>query len=211
MTTPSRRGRPRDPVMSPGSGLGFVPALFLADDPALDLLNTEMLVDGEATDVLSSDGRVLEWLDEAGLAEDNEYPSMRDGDLLRLAVKLRKNVRTLVDQKRNGEPLDIELLNEFLVDGRQQTLLAEDFGGGIRLDRTFERTNARDLLVPLALAAAELLVNGDFSLVRKCESDDCILYFYDRTKSHRRRWCSAATCGNRDKVARFRERLRTRR
>jgi predicted RNA-binding Zn ribbon-like protein len=30
--------------------------------------------------------------------------------------------------------------------------------------------------------------------------------FYDRTKSHKRRWCSMALCGNRHKVAEFRKR-----
>jgi len=62
------------------------------------------------------------------------------------------------------------------------------------------------LLVPVAEAVANLLAEGDFSLVRKCESADCTLWFYDRTKSHHRRWCSMAQCGNRMKVAAFRAR-----
>nr|WP_254214234.1 CGNR zinc finger domain-containing protein [Burkholderia multivorans] len=33
-----------------------------------------------------------------------------------------------------------------------------------------------------------------------------MLWFLDRTKSHRRRWCSKALCGNRQKVAAFRRR-----
>ena len=43
-------------------------------------------------------------------------------------------------------------------------------------------------------------------LIRECEHPDCVLWFYDRTKSHRRRWCSMALCGNRHKVAEFRKR-----
>jgi len=57
-----------------------------------------------------------------------------------------------------------------------------------------------------AEAAAELLAEGDFELIRRCESESCVLWFYDRTKSHRRRWCSMASCGNRHKVAAFRSR-----
>jgi predicted RNA-binding Zn ribbon-like protein len=60
--------------------------------------------------------------------------------------------------------------------------------------------------VPVAEAVATLLAKGDFSLVRKCESPDCTLWFHDRTKSHHRRWCSMALCGNRMKVAAFRAR-----
>jgi len=32
------------------------------------------------------------------------------------------------------------------------------------------------------------------------------MWFYDRTKSHRRRWCSMALCGNRAKARAHRER-----
>lgn len=46
----------------------------------------------------------------------------------------------------------------------------------------------------------------DFNLVRKCEDSDCVLWFVDKTKAHRRRWCSMALCGNRNKVASFRQR-----
>jgi predicted RNA-binding Zn ribbon-like protein len=64
------------------------------------------------------------------------------------------------------------------------------------------------LLVPVAEAMAELLETGDYQLVRRCENPNCTLLFYDRTKSHRRRWCSMAICGNRMKVAAFRARQR---
>lgn len=61
-------------------------------------------------------------------------------------------------------------------------------------------------LAPFAEATAELLVQGNFDLVRQCENADCVLWFYDRTKGHKRRWCSMASCGNRHKVSQFRSR-----
>ncbi|MDX3854896.1 CGNR zinc finger domain-containing protein [Streptomyces sp. AK02-01A] len=41
---------------------------------------------------------------------------------------------------------------------------------------------------------------------------DWLLWFYDRTKSHRRRWwwCSMETCGNRTKVRARRSRAASR-
>jgi len=72
----------------------------------------------------------------------------------------------------------------------------------------FWRSDADQLLAPLAEQAGELIATGDFTLVRQCEHSECILWFYDRTKSHRRRWCSMALCGNRHKVAEHRKRLR---
>ncbi|WP_246856811.1 CGNR zinc finger domain-containing protein [Brenneria corticis] len=60
------------------------------------------------------------------------------------------------------------------------------------------------MLGPIAELAASLISEKSFELVRKCEHPECSLWFYDRTKAHRRRWCSMALCGNRAKVARFR-------
>ena len=87
-------------------------------------------------------------------------------------------------------------------------MLVQDRPGELRLEQRFATDTAEQLLMPVALAAAELLANGNFELVRACESADCVLHFYDRTKSHRRRWCSMATCGNRAKVQTFRARQR---
>jgi predicted RNA-binding Zn ribbon-like protein len=51
-------------------------------------------------------------------------------------------------------------------------------------------------------------LEGTFHRLRECSSPTCTVVFYDRTKNHTTRWCSMATCGNRDKVRRFRERER---
>ncbi|HZD77839.1 MAG TPA: CGNR zinc finger domain-containing protein, partial [Acidobacteriaceae bacterium] len=59
---------------------------------------------------------------------------------------------------------------------------------------------------PLAEAAAAFLATANFDLVRACEGVECVLWFYDRTKAHRRRWCSMGVCGNRAKIVRFRSR-----
>ena len=49
-------------------------------------------------------------------------------------------------------------------------------------------------------AAADLICNHDFRLIRSCEGSACCLLFLDRTKGHGRGWCSMAVCGNRAKV-----------
>lgn len=78
----------------------------------------------------------------------------------------------------------------------------------MRLEQRAATNTPEQMLMPVALAAAELFAHGDFDLVRGCEGPDCVLHFYDRTKSHRRRWRSMATCGNRAKVQTFRARQR---
>ena len=178
--------------------------LFIADDRALDLLNTVLQVDGREVDVLQSDEDVAHWLVKAGVLT---VPTPRKG-LLKTTRELREVVRELVRRRQAHKRLDLSSLNEFLAHGRQAPVLVQDRPGELRLEQRFATDTAEQLLMPVALAAAELLANGDFNLVRVCESDDCVLHFYDRTKSHRRRWCSMATCGNRAKVQTFRARQR---
>ncbi|HWP92512.1 MAG TPA: CGNR zinc finger domain-containing protein, partial [Thermodesulfobacteriota bacterium] len=57
------------------------------------------------------------------------------------------------------------------------------------------------LIVQIAEFASDLLCNVDFSLIKKCGNPVCVLYFYDTSKNHARRWCSMSICGNRMKVA----------
>jgi predicted RNA-binding Zn ribbon-like protein len=75
-----------------------------------------------------------------------------------------------------------------------------------RLER--DLTAPAQLLMPLAEAIGDLVCHCDFRLVRICENPRCTLIFYDRTKSHARRWCSMAVCGNRAKAAAHRARQR---
>lgn len=55
-----------------------------------------------------------------------------------------------------------------------------------------------------ALAIADLLTREDRSRIRKCGAADCDVYFIDRSKGHRRHWCSMRNCGNREKQRRWR-------
>lgn len=58
------------------------------------------------------------------------------------------------------------------------------------------------LLAAIARSAAEIISEGSTPL-RVCSNRQCGLFFYDTSRTHRRRWCSMARCGNRHKVAAF--------
>jgi predicted RNA-binding Zn ribbon-like protein len=59
------------------------------------------------------------------------------------------------------------------------------------------------LLAAIARSAAEIVVEGAKARIRLCANTRCGLFFYDASRTHRRRWCSMAACGNRNKVAAF--------
>lgn len=49
-----------------------------------------------------------------------------------------------------------------------------------------------------------MLAEGGQRRLKICPNPGCNWVFFDRTHGNRRRWCSELTCGNRDKVRRFR-------
>jgi len=133
--------------------------------------------------------------------------------LLARALALRTLARRLItgrkDDAESGadafDKADIAALNGYLHAYLGAPHLAPGQDGKLALARIARGDAVASLLGPLAEAVAQLLVEGDFTLVRQCEHPDCILWFYDRTKSHKRRWCSMALCGNRYKAAQFRK------
>ena len=181
-------------------------AHLLADHPALDMLNTGGLGhDGQRVERWRDDADVLEWLGKAGMGDVGSAGVAR-GELVDAARTLRETVRTLVQARKQGQWADPELLNRFLRDGLTYDRLVWANDGVPELRHETLAQGAARVLQPLAAAAADLLVAADFGLVRRCEHPECVYWFYDRTKSHRRRWCSMALCGNRFKVARHRQR-----
>ena len=61
--------------------------------------------------------------------------------------------------------------------------------GELRTVTTF--TDPIGALSAVARSAAEFLASGDYSLLKHCEGKGCVLFFYDTTKNHTRRFCSA--------------------
>lgn len=59
------------------------------------------------------------------------------------------------------------------------------------------------LLAALARSGAEIIAEATLARLRHCANPNCGLFFYDNSRTGRRRWCSMAVCGNRSKVAAF--------
>ncbi|QWT19475.1 CGNR zinc finger domain-containing protein [Bacillus sp. NP157] len=187
--------------MNPVTSLEMPP--ILADQPALDLINTVVMENGESVDHLVSDAATAAWL-----SRMTGGPVEASAGLGARAVELREVIRQAVLARKRGVAVDVGHLNALT---RQMSSHLElvAHGDSLRTERRYEGDASWRALAPLGEAALTLLAEGDFSLVRECEHDDCSLWFYDRTKSHRRRWCSMAMCGNRHKVSQFRKRRET--
>lgn len=179
--------------------------LFVGDHVALDLLNTVSLVDRRRVDALDSDRAVVDWLTDAGHpVKTAVLKALPPGALLAATRTLREIVRTVLVQRKCDAHPDLRPLNAFLARGSSHLRLVFHEDGSLGAQRRWNAETPEQLLAPLAEAAADLLAQSSLELVRECEDAGCVLWFYDRTKSHHRRWCSSKTCGNRNKVAAFR-------
>ncbi|HZR06801.1 MAG TPA: CGNR zinc finger domain-containing protein [Candidatus Udaeobacter sp.] len=77
-----------------------------------------------------------------------------------------------------------------------------------QISATWDEPLAPDRLVwELAVATEDLLLHNKLGRFRKCAASDCGTLFLDLSKTGRRKWCSMANCGNRNKVQRFRARI----
>jgi predicted RNA-binding Zn ribbon-like protein len=185
-----------------------MPAQFLAlsDDTVLDFLNTSASDDTRSYEFLVSDQNVVEWMHAKHLISVATTPTFDEGALVQAARNLREIVRKAVFEKKAGRKVNVESLNSFLTQGQYRINLVRQSNGQLHVMHEYDYSTPEQFLAQVANAAAELLAVGDFNLIRKCESDACSLWFYDRTKAHRRRWCSMTRCGNRRKVANYRAR-----
>jgi len=180
----------------------------VGDHPVLDFLNTVVRVDGELVDLFQSDSDVRHWLARAGFKADTAAATkLKPTDLLETARTLRLAIRTELERRKRGEQ-NPSILNAFFSLTRSYPMMVPDKDGRLRLERRWdwERLTPEQMLAPLMESVADLLVTGDFERIKHCENKECVLWFYDRTRSHHRRWCSPAMCGNRHKVASFRKR-----
>jgi predicted RNA-binding Zn ribbon-like protein len=182
---------------------------FIGGHLAIDFVNTVRVVDGEVMDTLQSDADVKVWL---GLADVPVAPKPAPwpaGTLLEAARRLREATLKAIEAKKAGRCPLLDVINSFLESASHARLIANT-ESGLEFRRVYHGETPEEYLLPVTEAVAELLAEGDFDLVRRCAGERCVLWFYDRTKGHGRRYCTSAGCGNRAKVAAYRSRTRTR-
>lgn len=145
---------------------------------------------------------LAEWLARSGLRPVNA-PVGRD---LRRAVQLREALRSVAlatATTASPDPSAVGVVNRWLATspGRLRAAAGED--GAIALAPP---ANTSQALARIARQAAGDLASPMTEALRACQADDCGALFLD--PGGRRRWCSSATCGNRERVRAHRERLR---
>lgn len=195
----------------------YSPALFLADATGLDFLNSVATPIDMPIDWIADGEGLLSWLEQARLAPADVLADLKahalPGELDKVADQaraLREWFRGFV-RHHKGHALELGSLDELAPLNR--LLERDEAFGRLQLDggKPALRANRRwrtpdSLLLPIAEALAQLVSTEDFTHIKNCEGPSCTLTFADHTKSHARRWCSMALCGNRAKQAAHRHR-----
>ncbi|MFY9780302.1 MAG: CGNR zinc finger domain-containing protein [Candidatus Baltobacteraceae bacterium] len=157
----------------------------------------------DAVDFLIA-ARIVDPAEAERLAELAASDPARGAGALRLARDLRGAVRDVLSQlhaRRQLEREPIERINGIMRLGQGHHAVV---GDGHRWHIRFVHADPgpASALVPIARSIAEIVADPYApEAVRKCAGDRCALYFYDTSRTGRRRWCSMAACGNRAKVA----------
>ena len=120
---------------------------------------------------------------------------------IRLRDALRRAFGALVKKERVA-PEWAEPINEVLRITEGHDELVHDRGNW-KLEFIAREGGLDWLLAAIARSAAEILMEGSEARIRVCANPACGLFFCDKSRTHRRRWCSMAICGNRNKVASF--------
>jgi len=194
-----------------------VPALFVADSPGLDFLNSIATPVDTPVDWIADGAGLLAWLRQSQLVpsatldrvEKEESPKALDASAAQ-ARELREWLRRFV-VKYKGHPLlvrntqELEPLNALLRQDQSfyQLVVGKE---GIHLDAQRRWSSPQTLLLPIAEAVARMISEEDFTHIKACEGHACTLIFADHTRARGRRWCSMGICGNRAKVSAHRKR-----
>ena len=185
----------------------------------LDFVNTEEAPRHAHADTLRSFDSYLAWLESAALLDAGRRAALQRRALeqpasataaLHEARRIRGTLRPLTEQGVNASErvTQAAIIEINRVLGRSAGVQRVEHDPR---DGSFHRVflSGGDafatLVIPVVESAADALVSGELSRVRRCAAEPpCPRVFLDTSRNGRRRWCDMGSCGNRAKAARHR-------
>jgi len=156
----------------------------------LDFANTVNSRLRPVRDSLDSESSYVDWLRRVGL--DGSTPSLVEARRLREVIYATFSA---IAAGRTPRATDLARIAEAYGHAVTHATL-------VPVDGHYDLTwPAPDPLWSVAASAGTLLLNGPLNRVGECPG--CGWLFLDTSRNGTRRWCSMATCGSRDKMARY--------
>lgn len=182
---------------------------FVAGHLALDFINTVAFRadPGRTADRLQRPEDVHRWANQAQLpdrAAINSGPRVGAAALRHIRA-VREQLFAVFHAIAGRDPIPAETLARVgtaLHDCCAKRRLLVD-GAEVRWAWRASARSTDYVLYPVLTTATDLLTSDSRGLVRQCEDPDCGWLFLDRSNARKRRWCSMADCGNRNKVRNY--------
>lgn len=145
---------------------------------------------------------------EEGIAAFRADPDAAEKAIARIR-RVRAAMRELAEatvERRLPDARQLDRINRALRTPYTYVLVPSADGGA--WDHKHEGDPVEGALARLVESLAREVSQGHPERMRVCANEECRWVFHDTSRSGRRKWCDMATCGNRAKVARHRERRR---
>jgi len=162
--------------------------------------------DGDrGSDVLLDPAAARDWLSRAGLWNADRAPDPAELDLAR---RVREEIRAMLAANAGGpHPAPENMRAMQVVAGASQLKPHVGPSGQVTIvAEPAERLESGLLTLLLVIRDAQRA--GTWQRLKACGNPDCRWAFYDRSHSRVGAWCDMATCGNRIKNRRLRQRQR---
>ena len=162
--------------------------------------------DGDhGSDLLLDPAAARGWLTAAGLWQAGRAPEPAELDFAR---QVRESIRAMLVANGGGpQPATGDL--RAIQAAAQAARPTLQMGPGGQVSLAAGPAGPLDVgLVTLLLAIRDAQRDGTWQRLKACGNPDCRWAFYDRSHSRAGAWCDMATCGNRIKNRRLRQRHR---
>jgi predicted RNA-binding Zn ribbon-like protein len=161
----------------------------------------------DGSDLLLDPLAACRWLTAAGLWNADHAPEPAELDLAR---RVRESIRAMLAANGGGSPPGPGELHA-LQAAAQASRPALQVGpvGQVSIGTGHGPADPLQAgLVTLLLAIRDAQRDGTWQRLKACGNPDCRWAFYDRSHGRAGAWCDMATCGNRIKNRRLRQRQR---
>lgn len=173
----------------------------------LDFANTVNARPEPSRDWLTSQDGALAWAVAAGLAAV-PAPSGHAAGALTGLRSLRECIYEVFAAIALGDPPPPEPLSDVVRDYAASVPHARWRRQDDRLVAEWPALRTPEIAWPVCTSAVDLLTRGPLDRVGRCPR--CRWLFLDVSRNGQRRWCRMATCGSRDKAARYLAKSRAR-
>jgi predicted RNA-binding Zn ribbon-like protein len=115
------------------------------------------------------------------------------------AYALRSEIWAIAEAARSGARAPLGTVNRLLASVPSQPPLIRD---GSRYAHDLSGRDIREPLWPILWSLSALMSSDDVHRIGLCSGAGCGWFFVDESPNRTRRWCSSATCGNRERARR---------